>query len=69
MFTELEAEVTEIRGVVDSAITTFARLANEIEANKNNPAKIAEIAAGLRTEKGRLAAAIANPGGNPPPVV
>lgn len=66
-FTALETEVTEIKGVVDSAVALLNQLADELEANASAPAKILEIAASIRSHKEALAAAVANPGQNPPP--
>jgi len=58
-FTALEAELTANESVDSSAAALITALANEIEANKDAPAKLQAMADRLRASNASLAAAVA----------
>jgi len=66
----LEAEVTEIKTVSDSAIVLLKRLAQLIRDNASNPAKLTALANELDAKGNEVAAAITEntPSEEPPPV-
>lgn len=68
-FTALEAEITRDADVNSSASTLLASLFAEVEANKNNPAKIQEIVDRVKANNDALSAAVVanTPGATPPP--
>lgn len=64
----LETEVERIKGVVPSVTTLITRLLSDVEAEKEDPARVQAIVDGFRAEIDTLAAAVAaNPGPTPPP--
>lgn len=65
-FDILVEEVTELTGVVESAIRLIDGLAAQIEDCKDDPEQIAAIVANLQTQRDALAAAVA---ANTEPVV
>lgn len=68
-FTALESEITRDADVNSSASSLLAQLFAEVEANKNNPAKIQEIVDRVKANNDALSAAVAanTPGSTPAP--
>lgn len=58
-FSQLEAEVARDETVDGSASTLIAKLAAEVEANKNNPAALQALVDRLRASNDALSAAVA----------
>lgn len=58
-FDQLEAEVTRDADVNSSASTLISRLADEIEAGKNDPVRLQGLVDRLRAQQDALAAAVA----------
>ena len=59
-FTELIAEVSEMKTVVEGAVATLDRLADAVEEHATEPAVLKQIVADLRADKEKLAAAVAS---------